>query len=344
MKSSENELHELPKCGLETIQASTLEPLNENQKEKLDQIISIVSKHLSYTDEGRVTLTFRGVNRDHLTSKLSSKVTSLSDEKLFSLLFYFGDKAKQYYISEDTKASGLRWLQKIEDFSQETYSTIFEKIRYVLKSEKREVRTFCKQNKEFADFFLNDNNRSIFISSLIEETNFGRDYYLYFLHTAGEIGIRNNKSIFVSTSLSFDLAVKFSGNSGEGYVIYYIIPEPFENFAISYKRVQSYEPWLTAQSLPIYNGEALYPEQYEVAIKGALFSSFILGVRVIEKNRFIVNPYLFQEPNAIESILIGLYIDQTDFIKRLGETGYRRGVGIYLEGTYRTILRESAVL
>ncbi|HCT64805.1 MAG TPA: hypothetical protein DIC60_06015 [Lachnospiraceae bacterium] len=338
MRSSENELHELFACNLETIQASTfLEPMSKDQKAMFTQNISIVLKHLSHTDESKVTLTFRGDNRGHLTSKLSSKTTPLSEEKLISLLFYFGDKSKHYYKFEDIKARNLRWLQRIEDFREKTYSVIFEKTRQVLKSKKEVVRFFCDQNKEFAEFFLND-NKSVFVSSLIRETNFARDYYLYFLHTAGKIGA-GDKSVLVSTSLSRDVAVKFSGDSGERYVIYYIIPEPFENFGISYTRVQCYEPWLTEHLLPIYKGKALYPEQHEVAVKGALFSSFILGVRVLGQNKFIVNPHLFQAPNTIGSILSGLLIDQTDFENRLIRTGYWRGVGTYLDGAYETIHR-----
>ena len=323
-------------CNLETIQNTTfLEPLTDEQNSKFVEIIQIILVHLSKSDETRITLSFRGENHENLKSKLSREKNDMSEVMLTSLLFYFGDKAKHYYKIKESEVKKYRWIKNIEDYDQDTFNTIFKKIKDVLKSSKKEILEFNKNQPEFIKFFKEDNQEQ-FTSKLLYGDNLARDYYLYFLHTSGKIGI-GEKSLFVSTSLSYDIAVKFSGEEGKRYVIYYLVPEPFENFAVSYMRAKHYEPWLKENGLPIYNGNAIYPLQHEVAVKGALFSHFILGIKMIGEDRFLANPHLFNERNSNEAILGGLYIDQRDFENRLHETKYIRGVCTYFDGIYQTI-------
>ncbi|HJW18912.1 MAG TPA: hypothetical protein VJ499_17400, partial [Flavisolibacter sp.] len=284
-------------------------------------------------------LVFRGENFDNLASKLSSHKDEISEEKMLSLLFYFGDKAKHFYKNDDQKAGQSRWIKKIEDTSVESGVVIFEKIRTILRKNNPEIKEFNEYNPCFFNFFTKNENKAYF-SDRIANDQYIRDYYLYFLHTAGKIGI-GDKSLLVSTSRCYDVANHFSSNAGTRYIIYYVIPSPSHNFAVSHL---FHPPKILCSvmhvDLPTFAGKSLYPAQNEVAIKGALFSHHILGVMAISPDNeevFVANPHLFNKQNSHTSILRGLRIDQSDFYNKLKKTNYYRGVGTYLDGNYHTL-------
>ncbi len=329
-------LEELLTSKLETIQVSTfLEPLTAPQTAMFKEIVTNLGVQADNTPDRKVSLVFRGDKLKNLANKLSTKGACLLDDKIPALLFYFGDKARQYYKDDDAAAKDLRWLTKIEDASEKTCSAIFENIQKVLAQP--DFREPSRSDKDFTAYF-SANNLSTFTSQLVNDHT-ARDYYLYFLHTA-QINLGDN-SFLVSTSLSYDVALEFSGGLPHGCVIYYVVPEPLEKFAVSHLRMQKYEPTLIGRGLPTYKGKTPYPQECEVAIRGALFSCFILGLRILSGNRFIVNPHLFSNANAVDSILEGLKIDQSDFEDRLNDTGYARGVGTRLDGNFHTIVRTS---
>lgn len=326
-------LEDLLTSNLETIQTSSfLKPLEPRQTDAFKNILANLGAHVADTPDPKATLVFRGEKLGNLRAKLSTKRSCMEEEKLFRLLFYFGDKAKAYYTCEDPAAMKLRWLHRIEDASEEILSAIFCRIRDFLAKQKSQ--RFRNSNKEFADFFAAD-NRSTFASRLVDDQT-ARDYYLYVLHTAG----LGNNSFLVSTSRSYEVAAcNFAGDHPDGCVIYYVVPEPLKDFAISHEGMPGYDSFLINLGLPTYNEQALHPDQHEVAIRGALFSHHILGLRVLCGDRFIVNPHLFSDENKVDSILKGLVIDQTGFAERLSDTGYASGVGISLNGNYQTISR-----
>lgn len=335
-------LEKIFKSELLTIQGATLTPLSHSQKVKLYSATNRISYHLGRPSNDKVSLVFRGDNFSHLSEKLSSFPGILREEKMLSLLFYFGDKAKHYYKYDDEEIANSRWIKNIEDLSRESAKEIFKKTRKVIKTKRDDIFDFRENNTDFVRYFEGDNIDKF--SNLLVGNSKLRDYYLYFLHTSGKIGI-GDKSLLVSTSLSYDIARQFSGENGTKYIIYYVIPSPINNFAIT--------PYFTGMdkaiknsnsSLPIYNGKSLYPEQHEVAIKGALFAHHMLGVMVLKESNdeiFIANPHMFSNENSPSSILKGLTFDQSDFKKRLGECGYSRGVGTFLDGNYSTIWNRS---
>ncbi len=323
--TTENHLEELLTLNLETVQPSTfLEPLTTDQSTMFSNIISKLVVHTGNTSTRKANLVFRGESLENLSSKLSSK--PVEDKKIPELLFYFGDKAKDYYENQDANTKSLRLLQNIEDTNEITCKVIFEKIKEVLNSSKK----FRRSNKSFSTFFETD-NLSTFIAQLAGDQTI-RDYYLYLLHAKGV------SSVLVSTSLSYDSALNYGAKSNKQCVIYYVVPEPIKIFAVSHLLMEEYEKELSSRGMPTYKYKALYPEEYEVAIRGALFSCFILGLRVDNWNQFIVNPHLFSKKNTkYDSIIAGLDIDQNDIATRLVDTGYMHGVCTHLDGSFNTL-------
>lgn len=330
-------LDELLTCQLETIQSSSfLEPLTTSQIKMFNDVVTILRTQLDNGSPNQVNLVFRGDRLDYLASRLTTKRKRLKKiDKISAYLFYFGDKARHYYKHDDAAAKNLRWLTQIEDASEKTCSAIFENIKRVL--DQPGFLEFRRSNKSFANYFSADN--LLMFTSQIAGDQTARDYYLYFLHTAGRTGIWDS-SVLVSTSLSYDKAWEFSGGLPGGCIIYYVVPEPLQRFAVSHLRMKSYESKLLENGLPTYKNKTLYAEECEIAIRGALFSCFIFGLKVLNGNRFIVNPHLFSEVNiAADSILKGLIIDQSDFAERLNDTGYFRGVCTRFDGSYKTLSR-----
>lgn len=340
--SSINRVHKLysvqKECQVQTIQGSTfLEELTDNQDQKYRRTLDALAGR-TFCSCRRPLVTYRGVSREHLIQKLSKQGSHLSEEKLLSLLFYFGDKAKHYYKFDDVEAASLRWLSRIEDMSQATCAKIFKKIRKVFKNNRAEIASFIERNRYFYEFFNSPENLEKFIGAVSSLGQGARDYYLYFLHSAGNIGL-GDKSILVSTSSNYDTAQRFAGDGGNGYVICYIIPRPIEKYAVTYRSMERLEKPLMHQGLPTYKGDALYPNQKEYCVRGALFASHIFGVQVLDTSKFVVNPHLFSENNKAYDMLHGLKFDQSDFEGRLKETDYYRGVGTVFDGNFVTIDR-----
>jgi|GEM_PF-388261 len=341
-----------------TIQESTfLDALDESQRTNFDDVLRLalmnrcnVSGMPKSTIESkdnerllrRVTMVYRGDNFDNLAKKLFSDTTDVDESKLLGMLFYFGDKAKHYYRINHDQYKKLRWLAKIEDHSLASAKVIFSKIKAVLKKKSVVVDQFKLKNPEFSAFFLASENVEYFSEQVIRYREL-RDYYLYFLHTAGKIGIGDG-SVLVSTSSSYEVAQDFAGKDCDRYIMYYVVPAPFSRYCVSsrhlhYRAIQRNKE--IQVPLPTYRGISLYPNQYEVSVKGALFPHHILGVMIERRNGqsdFVVNPHIFDERNSIHSILTGLQIDQSDFEQELNKTGYKRGVQLGWDLEYSTIL------
>ena len=186
-------------CKLETIQDSTfLEPIQSEQETIFHDSIRCLLDNLGNANTNRCTITFRGVTQVHLAAKLSKKPKDIDENKLLSLVFYFGDKAKHYYRVDDNAAKELRWLARIEDISKESNQAIFDKIQKVLNEDRENIRQFAKENGDFYSFFQDNANRERFSNALPAIGMQARDYFLYLLHTAGKIGI-TDESFLVSS-------------------------------------------------------------------------------------------------------------------------------------------------
>lgn len=337
MKSNLQAIEDLIKMPIYSIQSTSfLGELSEDQKQIFITSLVRVANSISLIDRRRITITFRGDSNRNLSYKLSSTNEPLSEDMMFDLYFYFGDKAKHFYARNNDAVNNSLVMKCIEDYCKATFEFIYDEISKALRSQDREIIDFMVTNTEFACFF-NGKNKDIFIDCMSRLPKYGRDYYFYFLHTAGWKPF-SEMSFLVSTSRNYDAAATTFGLGGEKqYITYYLVPEPFENFAVSHTKTKKYESMLRDSGMPLYNGKTIYPNEQEIAIKGALLPNFILGVRDVTENRFIANPHLFTTINRKRSITSGLYIDQSDFMSRLCLTNYKSGTKTYLDGWYRTI-------
>jgi hypothetical protein len=151
-----------------------------------------------------------------------------------------------------------------------------------------------------------------------------RDYYLFFLHTAGGSGIRE-ETFLVSTSNQRAVAQGFAQRRNTR-LIEYFVPQPYYNFVVA--------PWLCDQAhrrahvlgLPTFQPLGIFPHQAEVAVKGALLPHFIIGVHDLQRKAYVPNPHILaiQAVNFREIMRNGIPIDQSQFENTVFSTGYHR--------------------
>ena len=87
--------------------------------------------------------------------------------------------------------------------------------------------------------------------------------------------------------------------------------------------------WIKKLNLPIYRPTGLHPLQKEISIKGALFPDRILGIELVDKKQFVVNPNLFNfEYDEMESLIMYKKIptNQEDFSERMKDTNSENSV------------------
>lgn len=279
--------------------------------------------------------TFRGDKKANYINKLFSYEPDNIDE-LYSRLFYFGDKAK-HYLESASDVSSRTYLHHINDASPETFRFIFEQIGLIFCSGRYDqIINYDDNNAEFIDYFKADENIDIFISEAMKLTPRNRervrDYYLYLLHTAQDLGV-DKESIFVSTSKSYSEACSFAinGKNRSSIIISYFIPYPIYNFAVEHHSLLT---CLQNTNLPRYDFE-LYPTEQEISVKGALFPHFIVGATDLEKDAFIVNPHLLSMVGHFDDISKeGVIVNQESFNRFFGSTGYKGLVVRHSSGIY----------
>jgi hypothetical protein len=105
-------------------------------------------------------------------------------------------------------------------------------------------------------------------------------------------------------------------------VFVYMVPEPLYKYGVSRSVLNSLYEEYRDTGIPLYKSE-LYDSK-EIAIKGALFPHYILGLQDLKNDIFIVNPHVFKQPSSrlVEIPLRGLEIEQNDFDQMINDTGY----------------------
>lgn len=318
--------------NIQTIQESTfLENITPKQLDFFKGVLETTAT------PGLCLAVYRGTTKSQLFKTLSTKTTKYSENKLITNLFYFGEKAKHYYKYEDSAAQNLVWIKTIDKNTIETNKTIFTKIKNLLNTPPqiaKKITFFNRENSDFVKFFTTS-NEDIF-AEIATRNNLIRDYYIYFLHTAGKNGV-TNESFLVSTSRNLDQAGFFGKGHEDKVIIHYLIPQNIEEHAVWHDNKLIID-LLNSSGLPIIK-KPLYPSQQEISVRGALFSSHTLGIEFINEKKFIINPHIFTSHNSKTAIASrnGLYIDQSDFENQLSETSLSRAVGIRLDGSYYTI-------
>jgi hypothetical protein len=135
-----------------------------------------------------------------------------------------------------------------------------------------------------------------------------------------------NKSLFVSTSRRLGKAKEFALNEQRdkrSVIFYYFVPQPYGHHGVDLASSKSVQTTCQEIALPVFT-EDLYPEQHELAIKGALFPHRILGYYDLEFDYFVTNPHIFEQPEGYFPRILrdGFQIDQTRFEEVIAETGY----------------------
>lgn len=306
---------------------SELKPVEESVKEKFIGL----KKYLQFLSEiNEVQLLYRGEEFRNIKNRLIKKGTSMQEKDVFERAFYFGDKARHFSI--DVFTPGRNYLTSISDESDHTFMFIHDRICNILNEPRLQERVNNCTNAWFRQYFLSADSNVDFLRKVksfdTEKKKINvRDYYLYFLHVAGTAGIRR-ETMLVSTSKDKSTAVQFSENTKkEKVILHYFIPAPFEDYAIGPWEIEHHKKVIYGTGLPRYYPKGLYPEQNEIAVKGALFPQFILGVELVGKDKFIINNNFIKSCDMNDFKWISQYgfdIDQSNFEKDIFDTGYIR--------------------
>lgn len=286
-------------------------------------------------------LLYRGDEVRNIKKKIFLGDEEYSKTKLLEELFFIGDKARHLYLDADAK--NRLALKGLNDCSFETFEYIFDKMNSMCRA-----GVGGRVEKCTSDYF-----RSYFKSSgvscfldIIKQVDDEycllkiRDYYLYILHTAGTQGVRP-ETMLVSATTNEKVAQQFSRcdkkNKGK-ILIHYFLPAPFYRLAVAPQLLEfgSHESIVTQFGLPTYEPRGLFPEQQEVAVKGALFPHFILGVELIDENLFVVNDAVreISAENYGNVLKYGFGIDQKDFLKRVKNTAYKYYAAADINGNF----------
>lgn len=309
-------------------------------EEKRKQLQVVWDKLIPAYEENQFRIVFRGENKKNLEKKLFRPDEDYHPGKMYNRLFYFGEKAKHYFkYNTDNQGQKPNYLQHIRDTSDTTYIFIFDQINKIFtgfyefsQGNRQAISKFKESEPKFSNFFFSTNKKERFIEIINEKVTDQikkeklRDYYLYLLHTFGSSQqLATNLSFFVSTSEDEDEAKYFALSQEKkkrSVVFVYMVPEPLYKYGVSRSVLNSLYEEYRDTGIPLYKTE-LYDSK-EIAIKGALFPHYILGLQDLKNDIFIVNPHVFKQPSSrlVEIPLRGLEIEQNDFDQMINDTGY----------------------
>ncbi|EPF7653866.1 hypothetical protein ACXLRA_004313 [Vibrio vulnificus] len=289
--------------------------LNEDEIQKALALCFTIA--LDRSNRGR--LLYRGVSKDYLSDRLVKEHEEPIESTILTRLFFFGEKAAHFRKS--LKERQIReYLTDINDISESTCNKIFDLLNKLRKSKDPAIKVFLENHELFFNFFLDKTNKPEFYYMIQKLGVEARDYYLGFLHTAGRI-YGGERSVSISTSLSYDQAEYFSGKKEQDrYVI------------ISVKRYldrkNQLSPLLTKinelgiPTLP--QNSRIFEGQKEETLRSGIFPHDIIGVNCIHDDKFVINPHVFSDRNSMVNIMISpLDIDQREFSRKLAkQTNY----------------------
>lgn len=289
-------------------------------------------------------IVYRGINKKMFNLRIDRHQKKSHLEK-YELFFMIGNKAKNYYIENQTTLE-RKHLNAIDDISDETFKYIFERfyrlnknLDKISKSSNRTseaIKDFFNENKVFYNYFTDKSNKVSFIDKIyhlpISKKIFIRDYYLHALHTIGKAGL-NNFSFFVSSTYKLQIAKECASENGIILLCWFPVNE---NYGISLKSIISMNSTINQIGLPYYCSN-FYPEQHEFSVKGAIFPHHIFGIIDNECKELIINPHLFyQYTENIQNIVEnGLIIDQGNLEQLITNTNYSRATYRFYNGIYK---------
>lgn len=313
-------------------------PLSPNEESKFNRLREyLVEKQ----KEGDILFVYRGEELKNVKKRLFREPASAEIRGIFDRLFSIGDKARHLHIDRNNWGT----LMDLNDCSQGTFEYIFDRLRNMCQGKmNKKVREHTSD--KFYNYFSNEDNRNGFITAVMEAYNDKsrlkiKDYYLYLLHAAGSEGIRGETTL-VSTSSNYKTARGFSRADKKPknkIIFHYFIPAPFYKLAVAPWISENHQSIVSACGLPTYQVYGLFPSQTEIAVKGALFPHFIIGVELLDKNQFVVNSNAFDlDDNQFQYITkTGFDVDQSNFAERILDTAYRAYGQTDLNGNFQQI-------
>jgi hypothetical protein len=312
---------ELNESELYTIKNNKIEKLNTEELEKYRKLVEVF-KNL----EENIKFLYRGDNFTKIKEKLNSEDILDALNKIFKL----GEKANNLIMTSNIDNNGLFRIDRVDN---RIFEEIFTMISEVFNRDNLppKLKNFILSNNDFCDFFKNIDNKRTFLESLSNSDKriFIKDYYMAFLHTVGNV--INEKSYFLSTTESLNIANKFSitSDKNDGIIFCYFINKPFISHGIFAKN----KGYLTKEmekniSLPKYN--PLHEKEEEFSIRGGFLPHYIFYVTFNYKRKRIIllNPYIFLDDFYVDDLLSGFPVDQENFIEILKNTKYK---GYYQE-------------
>lgn len=236
--------------------------------------------------------------------------------QLVSRLFMIGEKSRNFYSDKFFQTHNNRTI-RIDDCDENVFNYIFDNINSSLKSKNTYTKSFFDKNEQFKQFFLNKAaNKKIFSSAILaaekNEQVFFKNYYLTLLHQLGSINYRDSSHL-VSTSKDYKIAKNFAGDN---FSSKRIVIHAWTTVTARLSKFKKY-------GLPKYSGMP-YKSQNEISILAGILPHYIIGLQIIDDERFFINPNIFINPITDNLFIDGLNINQDDFDNVLRQTNYRK--------------------
>lgn len=294
------------------IKTNQIVDIDIRQLQQFDSLMEAIKK------ERGASLLFRG-NRTPQRQYGVSPASNIGE--LASYVFMVGDKAHSFWEALAGKPQSVN--QK--EYAEQLFDIIKDKIcdmNVLNDSVRKHIHDFIVCNGSFKTYFI-DAQKQHFISAFTHcKGGYINDYYCMILHTLGHSTFHNSE--YLSTSLSFSQAQVFSGVKGIVTIAWVT-----RRSIMTFHNMNKFNEKIGKLGLPTYS-TGMYPEQKEICLKYGLLPHFILGF--IYQDTFIVNPTLFIDLNNhrdINQILHhGINIDQTNFLKILRQTNFKRGINL----------------
>lgn len=280
-------------------------------KNELEKHNKFLLKQLELTSKKIIRIVYRGDSLLNLCKKLGIvyRGPDTNFDMLLERLFMVGEKGKRYHMDLDSFM--------INDTDESVYEKIADYFKVTIRNKNIKVANFFETNEELKKYFSTSQNKQKFVDTINKlkpkEKLAVRNYYLILLHQLSAIKYRD-KSHFVSTSVDYRIAKKFSGSIDDQIILHCWQPITHNNKQIVKKC-----------SLPIYTSFP-YSYQKEITIYGAIFPHFISGIEVALTKRFYPNPHIFNTVITRDTFLFGLNIDQKNFKDMVRLTNYKKTI------------------
>lgn len=252
-------------------------------------------------ESGEILFLYRGENKQLFYKKTGCEyIPYVNIEPYFDRFFVIGSKAKSYYTQLNPKFKVLKQFDHIEN------------TKYIFKT----LNTLSAKSDNYSvlNYFRNPSNKSKFYKKIkdIDDTNHRiivENFYISYIHTISSNPIDMRAySVMISATKKYQKAKEYSDN---GYIIGFWIRRPIINQAIDYQNLNECKTIIDKYKLQMLN-IIHTPQSFEVTIFSAIFPHNILWVYDIEKQTYIINPYLFE--TKLENLIInGISVNQTYF-------------------------------